>query len=47
MWGSDQDLAIKLGSKFAISYNELRLNEMNECFLNYVKKGFNLNLLKV
>lgn len=47
MWGSDKDLAIKIGTdKFAISYDEVRLKEMDECFQQYIDKGFHLNFLK-
>ena len=46
MWGSNKNLAIDIGTdKFAISYNEERINEMNQCFLNYIEKGFHLNFL--
>ena len=42
-----KDLAIKIGTdKFAISYDELRLNEMDRCFLHYIKKGFQLNFIE-
>lgn len=47
MWGSDKDLAIKIGTdQFAISYNEKRLNEMDDCLLHYIKKGFHLNFIE-
>tara|TARA_B110000238_G_C16117911_1_gene435760 strand:+ start:505 stop:1317 length:813 start_codon:yes stop_codon:yes gene_type:complete len=44
MWGSNKNLAIDIGTdKSAISYNEQRINEMNQCFLNYIEKGFHIN----
>ena len=47
MWGSNEDLAMKIGTdKFAISYDEKRLNEMDSCLLNYIKKGFQLNFVE-
>ena len=47
MWGSNVDLAMKIGTdKFAISYDEKRLNEMDSCLLKYIKKGFQLNFVE-
>lgn len=46
MWGSDANLAIKIGTdKSAISYNQSRLKEMDACLLEYLEKGFELNYL--
>lgn len=46
MWGSDENLAIKIGTdKSAISYNQLRLKEMDDCLTYYLEKGFKLNYL--
>lgn len=49
MWGSDKDLSIEIGSgsgKFAISYDKTRLKEMDDCFLEYIDRGFELNFLE-
>ena len=44
LWGSDPEMAMKVGTdKNSISYNPLRKIEMNEVYLNYLKKGFCIN----
>jgi hypothetical protein len=44
LWGSNSNFALKVGSdKNAISYNKLRMAEMDLCLKNYIKKGFKLN----
>ena len=44
LWGSDPEMAMKVGTdKNSISYNQLRKIEMNEVYLNYLKKGFCIN----
>jgi hypothetical protein len=45
-WGSNSALAMKIGTDInAISYNNIRTNEMDLCLRSYIKKGFQLNYL--
>ena len=44
MWGSKKQIAMELGPDVnAISQNSHNINEMNKCYLNYLKKGFKIN----
>lgn len=41
LWGSNKNIALKIGAdEHAISYNDKRLLEMNQCYLEYLEKGF-------
>ena len=44
LWGSDPELAISIGTdKNSISYNPLRLEEMNKTLIKYYNKGFKVD----